>query len=243
MTEKQTNDSGPAETLQILRTQSLTTVVFQELERRIMEGELLSGERINEKQLAEEQGVSRGPIREACRRLEEAGLVEIKVNRGVFVRELKFIDLLEIYDIRAALFGFAGRVLARVVSMEQTEQLENLVERMRTYADEGNLEEYYPLNLEFHATLMAFTNNKRLAKLYDGMNKELNLFRRQALVAGKNISVSCDEHQDIVNALRGGNPSKIASAMRMHSLAGRNRLMRVVPSDEAKGFVGAWDED
>ena len=132
MTEKQTNDSGPAETLQILRTQSLTTVVFQELERRIMEGELLSGERINEKQLAEEQGVSRGPIREACRRLEEAGLVEIKVNRGVFVRELKFIDLLEIYDIRAALFGFAGRVLARVVSMEQTEQLENLVERMRT---------------------------------------------------------------------------------------------------------------
>lgn len=235
--------SEPNEQLRILRTQSLASVVYHEIEKMILEGDLVGGDRINEKALAEQQGVSRGPIREACRRLEEAGLVEIKVNRGVFVRKLEFDDVLELYDIRAALFAFAGRILAQVVTEEEIAELEDVLERMRGFVDRHDIDGYYPLNLEFHAKLMSYTGNKRLARLYEGMDKELHLYRRRSLVAGENIKTSCEEHARIIETLRGGNPSEVARAMRIHCLGGRNRLVRTVPREEGRRFVDAWEDE
>ena len=235
--------SNSIEKLQILRTHSLASVVYQEIERMIVEGELQGGDRINEKVLAEQQGVSRGPIREACRRLEEAGLVEIKINRGVFVRKLAFDDVLEIYEIRAALFGFAGRIVAQVVTTAQIDELDALAGKMRAFVDAGDVESYYPLNLEFHALLMTFTGNKRLARLYESMNKELHLYRRRTLVVGSNLHASLEEHEEIVEALRSGNPTRISKAMRIHSLGGRNRLLRTTPREASPRFLDTWDDD
>ncbi len=236
-------ESDTFDKLHILRTQSLASVVYEEIERKIVEGELQGGDRINEKALAEQQGVSRGPIREACRRLEEAGLVEIKRNRGAFVRKLAFDDVIEIYEIRAALFGFAGRILAQVVTDAQIEQLDALLQKMRAFAESGDLESYYPLNLEFHSRLMAFTGNKRLARLYESMNKELHLYRRRTLIVGSNLKTSCDEHQAIVDAMRSGNPARISKAMRIHSMGGRNRLLRTVPRESAPRYLDPWDDE
>ncbi len=236
-------ESNTLEKLHILRTQSLASVVYQELERMIVEGELQGGDRINEKALAEQQGVSRGPIREACRRLEEAGLVEIKPNRGAFVRKLVFDDVIEIYEIRAALFGFAGRILAQIITDPQIEQLEAVLKKMRAFAETGDVESYYPLNLEFHSLLTSFTGNKRLARLYENLNKELHLYRRRTLVVGSNLKESCDEHQEILDALRGGNPARISKAMRLHSMGGRNRLLRSIPREASPRFLDMWDDD
>ncbi len=243
MADKNMSYSAPTERLQILRTQSLASVVFQEIERMILEGELVGGDRINEKALAEQQGVSRGPIREACRRLEEAGLVEIKVNRGVFVRKLELEDVLEIFDIRTALFAFAGRILAQTVTNDEIGELDAMVRDMRAYVESGDVELYYPLNVAFHSKLLQFTRNRRLARLYDGMNKETYLYRRYSLALGENLKVSCDEHEAIVEALRGGNPTEIARIMRTHTISGRNRLLRTTPRGENRRFVDAWDDE
>lgn len=235
-------ESDTLEKLHILRTQSLASVVYQEIERMIVSGEMQGGDRINEKALAEQQGVSRGPIREACRRLEEAGLVEIKPNRGAFVRKLAFDDVLEIYEIRAALFGFAGRIVAQVMTAPQIDQLDALLTKMHAFAESGDVESYYPLNLEFHALLMTFTGNKRLARLYEAMNKELHLYRRRTLVVGTNLKASYDEHREIVEALRSGNPTRISKAMRIHSMGGRNRLLRSTPEATPR-YIDLWDDD
>jgi DNA-binding GntR family transcriptional regulator len=236
MTESTTSDK-----LEILRTQSLASVVYEEIERMIVEGELGGGDRINEKVLAEQQGMSRGPIREACRRLEEAGLVEIKRNRGVFVRKLAFDDVIELYEIRAALCGFAGRILAQVLT--EIEQLDAPLKKMRAFARSGDLKSYYPLNLEFHSLLMAFTGNKRLARLYEATNKELHLYRRRTLLIGSNLEESCNEHQAILDALRGGNPRKISKAMRLHCLDGRSRLLQSSPHEAGARFLDLRDDD
>jgi DNA-binding GntR family transcriptional regulator len=98
--------------LETLRSASLASVLAQELERMVISGDLKPGERINEQQLAQRFGVSRGPIREAVRSLEGAGLANGVTNRGVFVRRLSVSEVRELYDIRAALFGLAGRLMA-----------------------------------------------------------------------------------------------------------------------------------
>ncbi len=201
----------------------------------ILEGELKAGERVNEKALAEKQNVSRGPVREAVRRLEEAGLVEVVVNRGVFVRKLELEEALNLYDIRAALLGLAGQLLVKRLDPDKIRYLYGLVDRMDALAAARDLEAYYPLNLEFHATLMEFTGNKRLADLDAAMAKELYLFRRRSLVTGSGLSASTGEHRQIVDALASADAEWAAAVMRNHALAGRQRLFKALPeSDKTK---------
>src|SRR5688572_9776099 len=98
------------------KTQSLTVIVQGEVERMILSGELKAGERINEQVLASRLGVSRGPIREAARALEHAGLLTAVVNQGVFVRQITEEEAKEIYEVRAVVFGFVCRRLADLIT-------------------------------------------------------------------------------------------------------------------------------
>src|SRR5689334_24271674 len=98
-------------------------------------GELKGGNRINESALAIKLGVSRGPIREACRSLEQTGLLRSEINRGFFVREISMKEALDIYDLRAHLALMAGRLAAAAITPEQLEEMESLVARMEEAAE------------------------------------------------------------------------------------------------------------
>lgn len=240
-----TDASAHQQNLKILRTHSLSSIVFDSLVNAILTGEMEPGERINETAIAEKYGVSRGPVREACRRLEEAGLADFVVNRGVFVKKLAFEDALEIYQIRAALFAFAGRILAHRITDEQIAVLEGLIGEMEAAAARQDPATYYARNLEFHASLMQFTGYRRLARLYEGLNKELHVFRRRGLNDDTNRQTSVRQHRAIVEALRGGSPAHIARVMRSHSMSGIYRTLRSMElSAEQRSLVSLdWDEE
>jgi DNA-binding GntR family transcriptional regulator len=223
-----------AETLEILRTHSLTTIVLQELERMILTGELKPGERINEKALAASQLVSRGPIREACRRLEQAGLVEIIVNRGVFVRKLKSKDAADLCDIRASLSALAGRALAADITADQLATLKDMVRRMEKMAAIGDVEAYYPLNVEFHDTILRFAGNERLAAMCAAIDKELYLFRRRSLHVGIGLDRSAAEHRKMIAALEARDAEGAAQVFAEHANTGKERLLGAMP-DAADG--------
>src|SRR5262245_17604287 len=191
--------ADPALAFKIRRTESLATLVRKELERMIVSGELKGGDRLNEIALAERLGVSRGPIREACRGLEQSGLCEVVVNRGTFVRQVSLDQALEIYDVRCALFGLAGRLLAEKITPAQLKRLTALLDAMDDAAD--NIDAYYPLNVEFHATLVEFCGNASLLATYRNLAKELHLFRRRGLVPEGSMRVSNREHREIVKAI------------------------------------------
>lgn len=218
-----------AETLEILRTHSLTTIVLQELERMILSGELKPGERINEKALAARQAVSRGPIREACRRLEQAGLVEIIVNRGVFVRKLRPKDAADLCDIRASLSALAGRYLAEKITPDQLATLRQMVERMEGLADADDVEAYYPLNVEFHDTILQFADNERLMAMCAAIDKELYLFRRRSLHVGIGLRRSAVEHRQMFDALAAGDGHRAAAIFEQHANTGKERLLGSLP--------------
>jgi DNA-binding GntR family transcriptional regulator len=211
--------------LEILKSQSLTSLLKGEIERLILEGEFAAGERINENALATRFGVSRGPIREACRALVELGLVELIPNRGVFIRKIDTREAEQLYDLRAGLFGLAARLLADSITDAELTELETLLARMDAAAQ--SFDDYYPLNLRLHELIIAYTGNERLISAYRQLVKELHLFRARGLVQGGGLAVSNAEHRDIVAALRARDSVRAFEAAYRHVQEGKGRMRAV----------------
>lgn len=215
----------PIEALKLRKELSLAVIIRDEISRMIESGELLPGAWVNEAELAARFGMSRQPVREACRGLEQYGLLRFVVNRGAFVREVSLKEAIEIYDLRAALFALAGRLLAPIISTEAVEVLEDLLDQMDKAAIDQNLETYYPLNLQFHRSILQFSGNERLLAAYQGCVRELHLFRRHALVTKERMLQSNIEHRQILEALRSHNARKASHLMEAHVLDSKKRMI------------------
>ena len=113
-----TDYSTSTVTVAELQSHTLTGVVQHEIEKMILRGELVPGQRLNEKLVADKLSVSRGPVREACRALAELGLVYLIPNRGVFIKRLTKSDAIEVYDLRAGLIGSPDTIKQRLREFE-----------------------------------------------------------------------------------------------------------------------------
>ena len=216
----------PHPTIELLRTASLSSAAQQEIERMILDGEIGPGSKLTEAWLSERLGVSRGPIREAFRMLEESGLVRQEKNRGVFVREIPLEEALEIYDLRAAMDELVGRRLAETITPEQLKSARAIVERMDAAARAGDSDAYHLLNLEFHDALVGFTGNRKLAGVYRRLVKELSLFRRRNLRDQQLLPHSAAEHRGILKAIASGDPEQAGRTMFDHVMESRERARK-----------------
>ena len=126
------------------KKRSLSDVVFEEIERLILDGMLKPGEPVNEKAFSDHNGLSRAPIREACRKLEQAGLVEIIVNRGVFVKRISARTAEELCDIRLVLATHAARIAAERMNAEQLKTWSRLADAIEEAADSNDLSGVLP---------------------------------------------------------------------------------------------------
>lgn len=210
-------------------------MVQAEIERLIAIGELQPGERINESALALRLGVSRGPIREAARLLERAGLLRTVLNRGVFVSELSVKEVLDIYDLRATLFAMAARHAVGHVTSVQLAALQDLVDRMDQAVAADAIDQFYPLNGEFHDRLVESCDNGKVAELWFQLERQLHLFRRRGLVQPGAMRASNGEHRLLVQALRAGDAPEAARIAEAHILSGKNRLLGAIVEPMPKG--------
>lgn len=210
-------------TIAMLQASSLTGAVQQALESMITLGELAPGDKLNEAWLAERLGVSRGPVREAFRMLEEAGLLTLKKNRGVYVRQVPLDEALEIYELRAMMEAEVGALLAATASAEQIAALQTLLDSMEAAVAVSDAPLYFQLNVEFHETLVSFAGNKKMSLLYRRLTRELELFRRRNLSQQALLSSSIEEHRDILAAIEARDPQRAAQTLRRHVLQSRER--------------------
>jgi DNA-binding GntR family transcriptional regulator len=217
--------------LAFLRSASLPSLIEDKIEQMILNGELAAGERVNELALAQQLGVSRSPIREACRKLEQAGLVEVIKNRGVFVRSVDIQQALDIYEIRGALAQLAGGLIAERATNEDIAELRDMAEQMDALAHAGDVEHYYRLNIAFHARLVQCTRNPRLIEMFQGTDKELHLYRHRSLVQPEGLIVSNKEHIEIVQALTARDIKRARRAFKRHVLNGKVRAIAAIPKD------------
>ncbi|MCJ7799243.1 MAG: GntR family transcriptional regulator [Polaromonas sp.] len=225
-----TPSSSALQQIKQRRSRTLTSIVREEIAGIIASGELSSGDRINESELATRLGISRGPVREACRSLEEAGLLVSVVNQGVFVREMSLEDARELYQVRGALSGLIGRLAAEHATSASLDTLRVLVDAMNKAADQQDLSGYYKLNLEFHDLLMKIANNRMLADLYLSVIKQTHLFRRRGLVQQGSLKTSNQEHQAILEALERHDGAAAEQALTLHVAKGWTRLANSIES-------------
>lgn len=220
--------------LAFLQSASLPTLLKEQIEQMILNGELAAGKRINELSLAQRFGTSRSPIREACRQLEQAGLVEVIKNRGVFVRSVDVAQALDIYEIRGALAQLAGGLIAERATDEDIFELRTMVSRMQQLADTGDVEGYYRENIAFHLRLVQSAGNPRLTEMMRGTDKELHLYRHRSLVQPQGVNVSNHEHHEIVEAVAARNVKRAQQAFKRHVLNGKARAVAALaPEDRA----------
>ena len=215
--------------LDLLRSQSLPTVVRHELERRILAGEILPGEKLNEADVAAALKISRGPVREAFRALEQAGLVRTEKNRGVFVRSLSTFEADELYEVRAGLDALIGRLAAERCQPAQLVELRALTTAMAQAAQPRDVDAYYPLNVRFHDLLAQLTGNATLLATYRRVVNELHLYRRETLAHGPDsFFTSTHEHQAVVDAIARRDGKEAARLLYEHAIQSRDRLHRTL---------------
>jgi phosphonate utilization transcriptional regulator len=214
----------PHPTIALLQSSSLASVVQQEVESAILEGEYAPGAKLTEAAIAQKLGVSRGPVREAFRMLEEAGLVRTEKNRGVYVRDIPMDEALEIFELRAVMDELVGRRLAESMTPAQLKEVRALVDAMEKAVKAEDANEYHRLNLKFHDRLVQMAGNAKLTAIYRKLIKELSLFRRLNL-ADRSLPGSAGEHRAIVKAIAAGDAEAAGRAMFQHAMDSRQRTV------------------
>ncbi|KXF74883.1 GntR family transcriptional regulator [Paramesorhizobium deserti] len=212
-------------------TRSLTAHLERELERLILAGEIAPGERLNEIHLSNRFGTSRGPLREAMRGLEARGFVTMVRNRGMFVRAISTAEALEIYDVRAAIFGLAGRLLTEKVTDRMLEKLSARLDTMDGLAAARDFDGYYHANLEFHEYLMSATGNSVLMREYKTLVDKLHLCRVRSLVQAGGLAVSNREHREMVDSIASGDKYRAQEAFFRHVERAKARFRSAAGDD------------
>lgn len=208
-----------------LGSRSLAIALRSEIEKLILGGTLLPGERLNENHFAERFKVSRGPVREAFRALVEAGLLTFVPNRGVFVRRVSLQEAIEAYEVRSSLFGLAGRLAAERMPDGEVDTLRALVARMDERIAEDDGSGYYKLNLELHDRVLAATGNDRLVLTYRALVRELHLVRAVNLENHEHLTASNDEHRTMVEALAERDPDRAFETHFRHVMNAKERVI------------------
>jgi phosphonate utilization transcriptional regulator len=220
--------------LQLVQANSLPGLVQAEIEQLILRGELAVGQRVNESDLALRFGMSRGPIREALRALEESRLVRSEKNRGVFVREVSVREADEIYDVREALDQLIGQRVAERATPEQLRDMQAVVAAMDDATAVQDIKCYHALNLKFHDMLVDFAGNARLTEAYRLLTKGLLLFRLRGLQDGGGFSVSNTEHKAVVEAIAARDSARAGRLLRRHAAESRARMHKAAAAATAR---------
>ena len=218
---------APDHPIALLQAHSLPGLLQREVERMILAGDLAAGAQLREAELASMLGVSRGPLREAFRALEESGLVRLEKNRGVFVRQIGVDEADQIFELRAVLDQYAGHRAAQNAAPADIAELRALVDRMERAVAGGDVDGYLDANVAFHDRIVQLAGNPKLTLLYRRLVNELHLHRRASLGQAGRLPVSIREHRAIVASIASGQAAAAGRALYDHAMASRDRVHRV----------------
>ena len=207
---------------------TLADNVFNQMRTAIVKGELAPGSKINEPQLSRQYGISRGPLREAIRRLEGCKLVEITPNIGAKVISLNSSQTIEIYQIRESLESLACRLAAEKSTPKDCRELRQLLAAHEKQIQSENGQLYYQKegDLDFHYLIIRLSGNARLFTiLCEELYHLLRLYRVQTSSKPSRPERAFHEHHQIVNAIENKDAELAALLMKRHISNARKTLI------------------
>ncbi len=186
---------------------------YRQLLDEIRRGELLPGARLRETELAERLGVSRTPVREAIRQMEADGLVVHVPRHGATIRELDYIEVMELYEMRAVLEGTAARLAARAASDIELDALSEINDELAAAPDPMRA---YELNRQFHMTLLDAAKNRYLTRSVNALQKTLLILGPSTLLEPARADQAVAEHRELLLALKSRDGIQSEALMRAH---------------------------
>lgn len=213
--------------------------VVHHLREGILQGRYAPGQRLIEADLTHELGISRGPLREALRRLSADSLLEIVPNRGAIVRRLSMREMLELFSIRIALEGHAAREATLALADPATRaRFEKEIRPIWATAKRTPGPDYIAENKSFHQALIRATDNERLLALTTQMQLPLIMFQLNGMLTERNIAASVIEHRAIATAMLDGDAEAAAARVRAHLERARD-VARDMPTKVFHGSNGS----
>jgi len=194
-------------------SRTLRTEVVDILRDAIVSGQLRPGEHLKENTVAAQLAVSRSPVREAFRQLEQEGLIVSIANQGSFVISFDEVDIREIFTLRAMLEGLACEIVLKEGPLQPADlaQLDSYVERQRAAIRAGDYHLLTNLDMQFHEYICRKAGFERLLKMWQGLRAQIQILffqRFEALVEGRE-AVETD-HATIMEALRQGDLARFS---------------------------------
>lgn len=194
----------------------LRDVVFQTLRQAILHGELKPGERLMEIHLAERLGVSRTPIREAIRKLELEGLVEMIPRRGAVVASITEKDLKDVLEVRRTLELLACEVACERITPELLEELKGAKEEFGSLKETEDVNRLAAADVRFHEIIYMATGNDRLISILNNLREQMYRYRLEYLKDRGSREQLDEEHQEIYLGIKNGDKGAVGAAICIH---------------------------
>ena len=194
----------------------LREIVSDALRQAIRDGVLPPGERLMEIPLAEELGVSRTPIREAIRILEQEGLVVMIPRRGTYVADMSLKDVTEVFELRSILEELAAELAAERITNEEIEALEQHLVEIGKYMNEKNLDKVVQADILFHEILYKASRNDRLVEMIHNLREQTLRFRTLSMSQTGRLAKTWDEHRQLVEAISDRDVERARQIARIH---------------------------
>ncbi len=206
---------------------NLSLEIFNALKTRIMNWEYFPGQRLTEESLCEEFGVSRIPVREALRMLEDSNLIDKVPHRGCTVKQPDLAQINQLYDVRLALELFVVDQLTRQGVPEAIwQQLHQTWDDLLQQEDSDKVDSTQLARLDetFHETLSRATGNEVLLDLLHGINERLYFVRSTDITTINLLKITCQQHLHILDSIQSGDVELARDAIRTNIDFGRNNV-------------------
>ena len=213
------------------KTVSLADQVFERLESDILSGVYKRGELLTELKLCEALGVSRTPVREAMKRLEQEHIIE-DCGKGMRVLSITEDDAATIYEIRSRVEGLAAAACAKNISAEDLKAMHDLVDLQAFYAERGDSDRVKTLDSDFHEMIYRCSGSAVLYDTLVPLHKKVQKFRKAAVEQRSRAEVSVAEHRAVYDAIASGDEKKAEEVMSVHVASARDRLLKSLHAQE-----------
>ncbi len=197
------------------KTISLADQVFERLESDILLGKYQRGEYLTELSLVDDLGVSRTPIREALRRLEQEHIIEVS-SRGILVLGVTTEDLADIYAMRLAVEPMVAARAAEVATEEEIAELREALALQQYYVGRHDSDHIKRTDSRFHEILYGASHSTIFFDTLLPLHKKVQKYRKTSVENESRADKSCEEHGEILAAIEKRDSAAAYAAMRTH---------------------------
>ncbi len=209
----------------IKKDQTLTSMIATTMREGIVRGEIVPGTKLSEPKLAEQFQTSRGPIREAIRRLEMMGLVNHVAHEGVRVTTLSVAEVVDIYHVREALEGKAAGLAARNMTDQELQELASLMEVHREHQSHTGAYMQSDGDFDFHYKIIQGSKNAYLInELCEELYHLIRMFRYRSARFQHRAGIAITEHEQLLYALQQRDEQLAETMMRRHIAKARDDI-------------------